>query len=170
MKQPLQSSSPQFTTALGDRARRGVATVEFALMAPLFVTLTMGVIQAGIQFSTAQTLTSALREGGRIASMNYTSKLLPGQTINQKVVTDIQNFLTAEGIKGNQVTVTITAADGAGSGSTFNLADPNNQLALFKIHAVIPYSAVSSVTFFPHTNTNISASVVYRLVQNGLVQ
>jgi hypothetical protein len=33
---------------------------------------------------------------------------------------------------------------------------------MFKIRAVIPYSAISSVTFFPHSYQTISASIVFR--------
>lgn len=150
--------------------RRGAATVELAVIVPLFVTLAMGTIQTGLQISAAQTLTTALREAGRLASMDYTSRLQPGQTINQKVIQDIQNFLTAERIDGSKVTITITHADGTGAGSTFDLGDPSNQLQMFKIHAVVPYSAISSVTFFPHPNSTISASIVYRKGKNTLIQ
>ncbi|MBS0205990.1 MAG: pilus assembly protein [Planctomycetes bacterium] len=157
-------------TAVLPAKRRGAATVEFALMMPLFVTLTMATIQTGIQITAAQTLTSALREGGRIASMDYKSRLQSGQSINQKVINDIQNFLTAEKIDGTKVTITITAADGASAGTAFDISDPANQLKMFKIHAVVPYSAISSVTFFPHTNNTISASIVYRMGKNTMVQ
>jgi Flp pilus assembly protein TadG len=150
--------------------RRGVATVEMALVAPLFVMLTMGTIQTGLAITAAQTLTSSLREAGRLASMDYSSRLQPGQTLNDKITTDIKNFLSAEGIDGSQVTVTITAADGQNAGSTFDLADPANELSLFKLHAVVPYSAITSVTFYPHFNSTISASIVYRKGKNTLVQ
>lgn len=149
--------------------RRGAVTVEFALMAPLFVALTMGTIQTGLAITAAQTLTTALREAGRVASMDYTSRLLPGQTINQKVILDIKNFLAAEGFNTSNITITITAADGANAGSTFDLSNSANQLQLFKIRAVMPYSAVTSVTFYPHTGQTISASVVYRKGKNTLV-
>lgn len=150
--------------------RRGAATVELALVIPLFVTLAMGTIQTGLQITAAQTLTTALREAGRLASMDYTSRLQQGQTINQKVIQDIQNFLSAERIDGSKVTITITHADGNGAGTAFDLGDPANQLQMFKIHAVVPYSAISSVTFFPHSNNTISASIVYRKGKNTLVQ
>jgi Flp pilus assembly protein TadG len=143
-------------------SRRGAAAVEFALVAPLFVTLTMGAIQAGIGISAAESLTSALREGGRLASMDASDHLLTNQTLNEKVIKDIKAFLTAERIDGSQVTVTITRADGDSAGSTFDLSDPTNDLELFMIRAVIPYSAVSSVTFFPHSAQTISASIVFR--------
>jgi len=150
--------------------RSGAATVELAIVIPLFITLVMGTIQTGMQIGAAQTLTTALREAGRLASMDYSSKLQSGQTINQKVIKDIQNFLTAEKIDGSKVTITITHADGSNSGSTFDLGDTANNLQMFKIHAVVPYSAISSVTFFPHTNTTISASIVYRKGKNSMVQ
>ena len=150
--------------------RRGAATVEFALVVPLFVTLAMGSIQAGIGISAAESLTSALREGGRLASMDATDYLKSGQTVNQKVIQDIKNFLTAERIDGSQVTVTITHADGDSAGSTFDLADDANSLKLFKIRAVVPYSAISSVTFFPHDLQTISAQIVYRKGKTALVQ
>ena len=149
--------------------RRGAAAVEFALIVPLFIALTMGTIQAGMQITAANTLTTALREGGRLASMDYSKRLQPGQTINQKVIKDIQNFLTAEQIDGSRVTITITHAEGSSAGSSFDLASPANELLMFKIRAVAPYSAISSVTFFPHANTTLSASIVYRKGKNSIV-
>lgn len=170
MKLLPKPALPRPVSGAQQRRRSGAVTVEFALIAPVFVILTMGTIQTGLALTAAQTLTTALREGGRLASMDYTSKLQPGQTINQKVIQDIKNFLTAEGINGNQVTITITAAEGASAGSTFDLSNPANQLALFKIRAVIPYSAISSVTFYSHSAQTISASIVYRKGKNTLIQ
>lgn len=167
MKRQTSLSSSQHRSV---SRRSGAAAVEFALVVPLFVTLAMGTIQTGLQISAAQTLTTALREAGRLASMDYTSRLLPGQTINQKVTQDIKNFLTAEKIDGSKVTITITHADGTNAGSTFDLGDTDNDLAMFKIRAVVPYSAISSVTFFPHSNSTISASIIYRKGKKALVQ
>ena len=169
MKTLSNSISTQPASGNRRQNRRGAVTVEFALIAPLFVALAMGTIQTGMAITAAQTLTTALREGGRLASMDYTRRLQSGQTINQKVIQDIKNFLSAEGINGNQVTITITAADGANAGSTFDLSNPVNELAMFKIHAVIPYSAITSVTFYPHTNQTISASIVYRKGKSTLI-
>lgn len=164
-----QSSPPASKSGPGS-FRSGAAAVEFALVVPLFVTLAMGTIQTGLQISAAQTLTTALREAGRLASMDYTSRLQPGQTINQKVIQDIKNFLTAENIDGSKVTITITYADGTNAGAAFDLSNTANDLAMFKIRAVVPYSAISSVTFFPHANNTISASIIYRKGKKALVQ
>ena len=150
--------------------RRGVAAVEFALIAPLFVLLTLGAIQTGIGLSAAQTLTSALREGGRLATMDNSKRLKSGQTANQKVIQDIKNMLTAERIPGNLATITITRAEGNNVGSTFDLSDPANDLATFKIKVVVPYSAISPIKFFPINATTVSASIVYRKGKTVLVQ
>lgn len=150
--------------------RRGAATVELAFVIPMFLALVMGTVQTAMQITAAQTLTTSLREAGRLASMDYTSRLQSGQTINQKVIKDIQNFLTAEKIDGSKVTITITQADGTNVGSPFDLGDPANNLKMFKIQASVPYSAICSVNFFPTTKTTINASVVYRKGKNTMVQ
>lgn len=150
--------------------RRGAAAVEFALVAPLFIALTMGTIQAGIGISAAESLTSALREGGRLATMENEDRLQQGQSVNSKIVSDIRNFLSAAGIDGSQVTITITHAEGNSAGSTFDLADAENDLKLFRIRAVVPYSAITNVTFYPHTTQTISAQIVYRKGKTSLVQ
>jgi Flp pilus assembly protein TadG len=167
MKRPIHSSI-RHCPGIAPQKRRGAAAVELALMIPLFVTLTLGMIQTGIQVTAAHSLNSALREAGRLASMNYSSRLQSGQTVNQKIIEDIQNFLTAEGINGSQVSVTITSATGSSAGSTFNISDPNNQYGLFKIQASIPASAITSINFLPSAATTISSSVVFELVPNGL--
>lgn len=123
--------------------RRGTATVEFAVVAPLFVVLALGTWEMGTAVTASNNLTAAIREGGRLASMDYTGMLAVNQNANQKVIQDVKAFLSAAGIPGASVTVTITHADGPSAGSTFNLQDNSNYLKLFRITATVPYSAVS---------------------------
>ena len=47
--------------------RNGAAAVEFALVAPLFIMLTFGMIEAGRMILVQQLLTNATREGARRA-------------------------------------------------------------------------------------------------------
>lgn len=142
--------------------RRGSATVEFAIIAPLFVALIMGLLQSGTNFSASQQMHSALRQAGRLASQDYSAKLQTGQTANQKIIADIKNQLNASGIDPTNVTVTITHASGASAGSNFDLADTNNDLKYFKITATVPYSAVNKNGFLPNTVSNLQASLVFR--------
>ena len=92
--------------------RRGAAAVEFALVAPIFITLIMGSIQTAFHFDTTTKLYSAIRQTGRLASMDSSEKLLSDQTANDKVILDIKNALKAEGLHGDEMTVTITHANG----------------------------------------------------------
>lgn len=149
--------------------RRGSATVEFAIIAPLFVALFMGMLQAGTNFSVSQQLYSSLRQAGRLASQDFSDKLQSGQTANAKVITDIKNQLKANGIDAANVTVTITHASGAAAGSNFNLQDTNNDLKYFKLTVTVPYSAVNKNGFLPNNVSNLTASIVFRKGKSTLV-
>jgi len=46
--------------------RRGIAAVEFALIAPFFVTLILGTIELGRAIQVKQAVTNASREGARL--------------------------------------------------------------------------------------------------------
>lgn len=56
-------------------ARRATTVVEMAVMAPLFVTAMLGILEIGYAFMVKQTVTMAAREGARAAA-------LPGGTLN----------------------------------------------------------------------------------------
>jgi len=142
--------------------RRGTATVEFAVIAPLFLILVLGTWEMGTAVRAGNNLTAAVREGGRLASMDFTGSLAPNQTANQKVEQDIRAFLNASGLPGSQATITITHADGASAGQTFDIGDTANYLALFKIKATIPFSAIS---LFPNrimNGTTLKAELITR--------
>ncbi len=74
--------------------------MEFALTALLFLPLILGMTEAGHAFQVSGDLCSAVREGGRTASMDLSEVTASNQTLNQKVTQDIRNFLTANGIPG----------------------------------------------------------------------
>lgn len=151
--------------------RRGAAAVEFALVAPVYIALVMGAIQTGFNFDSTNKMLSAIRQTGRLAALDTNStKLQPGQTMNDKVILDIKNALTAEGLPGSQMTVTITRADGANAGSTFDLSAAGNDYQLYRIGVSVPYSAVNTGNFLPGTTTSLQASVVFRKGRTSLVQ
>jgi Flp pilus assembly protein TadG len=156
----MRTSRPLPSVAGDDR--RGTATVEFAVIAPIFLILVMGTWEMGTAVRASNNLTAAVREGGRLASMDFTGSLAVNQTANQKVVQDIRGFLNASGLPGAQATITITYADGASAGSTFDLGDTSNYLNLFRIKATIPFSAIS---LFPNkimAGTTLKAELVTR--------
>jgi Flp pilus assembly protein TadG len=151
--------------------RDGAAAVEFALVAPLMIALVMGSIQTGYNFDSTTKVYSSIRQSGRLATLDNATDYVPdGQTLNSKVISDIKNSLTAEGLPGSAATVTITHAEGASAGSAFDLSSANNDLKYFKIEATVPYSAVNTGGFLPNTLTQLRGSVVFRKGGSTLIQ
>lgn len=150
--------------------RRGAALVEFALTLPIFLTLIMGVMEIGTALDSTNIMSAGLREGGRLATMDWTTVVPAGTTINQKVIGDIKNFYTAAGLPGQSVVVTITSAEGSDVGQDFNLATTSNQGRLFKISAKLPYSSASTIPASFMKNKNLSSSLVFRAGRTTLVQ
>lgn len=124
--------------------RRGVAAVEFAVIAPLYLALLIGTLEIGKALETSNVLAAALREGGRLAGMDWDGVLPDGVTPNEKVEDDIRNFLKAAGLPGDDVELTITSVQGDDAGQPFDLSDSANRLRLFRIEATIGYEHVSS--------------------------
>jgi len=121
--------------------------VEFAIVAPMFLTLILGTIEMGNALEASQQITSALREGGRLAGMDWSDLVADGESPNQKIINDIRNFLKAAGYPGDEIAISITSAEGTDQGQSFDLADPDNTMRLFEIEASIPYESIAS---FPH--------------------
>jgi len=109
------------------RSRRGAAVAEFALIAPVFLTLTVGCIELGRAVIVQQLLTNASREGARVAGYDTTSS-------SSKVSTAVNNYLTS---------VNISGATTAVSPSPSGLADGEQ----ISVTVGIPFSSVS---WLPH--------------------
>jgi len=61
------------TDASSCRRQRGAAAVEFALIAPLMILLTLGIIDFGLYVSEVSVVGNAAREGARAGSLGATS-------------------------------------------------------------------------------------------------
>lgn len=142
--------------------RRGAVAAEFAIIAPVVVFFILGICELGQALSGATRVASAIREGGRLASMEFEGKLEPNQTPNQKVTQDILNFLAATGVSPSNVQVSIVHAEGDAAGTTFDLAAPENYLKLFRIDVVVPYDNVSANPIKLMDGYNLTASTVFR--------
>ncbi len=90
-------------------SRRGAAIVEFAIIAPLFLTLVAGTIEISRAIIVQQVLTNASREGARIGSYDST-------TATSTITSAVNTYLSNEGITGATTTVSpnppSVAADG----------------------------------------------------------
>jgi len=146
--------------------RSGAAMVEFAVVAPVFLTLVIGLLEAGQALKAANIMASAVREGGRLAAMDWNGFVPEGFTPNEKVILDVRNFLKASGLPGDAATIQITSAEGQDEGDEFVLTDPNNTYRLFKISISIEYSAIST---FPSTFMNgqtLTSELTFRAVRS----
>jgi Flp pilus assembly protein TadG len=118
--------------------RRGVAAVEFALVLPVFLTVSLGIIEYGRALMAANLVTNAAREGCRIAGQAGYS--------NADVQSSVQNSLASSlKLSSGQVTVNVTITPAAGN------PDPQNQCAnahlrdLVEVEVKVPYSAVALI-------------------------
>jgi Flp pilus assembly pilin Flp len=119
--------------------RSGAAMVEFAVMIPLFVMVMLGSYEIGNALELCHTLESAVREGGRLVAMDFSTVVPNGMTVNEKVIADIKNFLIASGLNGSKVTITLTSAEASNLGAAFDISDPANEYKMVKIKVSMKY-------------------------------
>ena len=125
--------------------RRGASAVEMAFVAPVFLTLVLGIIESSRLGMVCQLLTTAAREGCRVA------------VINGMTQTDVQNrinsVLNGSGISVGTVTPTCPspyAWDSAPSGTPITVS------------LSVPYSNVSWLPtpfFFKNATISVSATM-----------
>jgi Flp pilus assembly protein TadG len=126
--------------------RKGVAAVEFAIVAPLFFLLVFGMIEFGRAIMVQQIITNASREGARLA-------VLDGST-GTEVKTAVVDYMhrAAITITADRVTVTPTEPKDAGYGEPVTVS------------VGVPFSQVSwlPTPWFLGSGTQLSASTVMR--------
>jgi len=150
------------------RRCKGAAAVEFAIVAPLFVTIVLGVSESSRLFEAKNQLSVAAREGARLAAMDRTGMLDNGVTTNSKIESDIQHFLTSNGLPGDQASVYIV--DPYDHTTTFDLDNSANDLKLFEVRVELPYSALSGIGGSTTQDWNLSAKIVFRNARAVIVQ
>jgi Flp pilus assembly protein TadG len=125
--------------------RRGAAVVEFAVVAPIFLTLIGGTIELGRAIVVVQHLTNASRGGARIAGYNTT-------TSSSTVTSAVNTYLTNEGISGATTTVSPSSLSSVADGTQVSVT------------VSIPYSSVSWLPkpFFLGGKTLTATSVMCR--------
>ncbi|QDU11233.1 TadE/TadG family type IV pilus assembly protein [Gimesia aquarii] len=143
---------------INSQSRRGVAAMEFAVIAPVFMALLLGMVAVRRAVHTTTIMDAALAQAGRLASMDAGLDLPAGMNLNDKIILDVRNFLRASGIENDEsnLTITITHADDENgvpldpmpsppsSGDNFDLSDASNRNRLFRIGIEIPDGALSS--------------------------
>lgn len=103
--------------------RRGAALVEFAIVAPVFFLIILGIVEFGRMLMVQQILTNASREGARRA-------IVEGVT-QSEVETQVNNYLSNASISGATVTVN--------PGDLSNLGFGDN----VTVSVTVPYDTIS---------------------------
>jgi Flp pilus assembly protein TadG len=113
----IRTRSAQSSTAIRSAPnleRAGAAVVEFAIVGPLMVMLTMGMMEVGRMVMVKQVMVNASREGARLA-------ILPSSTA-ANVIEQVQSQLIASEIRGTVVTVTPASLASAPAGTAVTVA------------------------------------------------
>ncbi len=145
-----------------DKRRSGVAAVECAVLLPIMLLLVLGTIELGTALRAQTILQSAVREAGRLASMDWRFVVAENQTPNQKVDQDIRNFVSASGLPGADLIIRIEHAEGDDEGQTFDISDDDNSLELLLIEIELPYTSISLFPVRHMYGKNVRAAMVMR--------
>lgn len=137
--------------------------MEFAIVAPVLLAVVLGMMELTRMIEAQNVLEIAAREGARFACMDHEGMLAPGQTINDKLVNDVKNYLASTGIPREEITVEIK--DHENPGADFNLDDPANALKLFDVNVKVDYSAVRYSKINLQADYTLNGSVTFR---NGI--
>jgi Flp pilus assembly protein TadG len=144
-------------------ARRGAVAVEFAIVAPVLLAVTLGMMELTKMIEAQTVLEIAAREGARFACMDHEGMLGAGQTANTKLIDDVKNYLASNGYPRDQIQVEVV--DHENPGVAFNLADPANNLRLFDVNVKVDYSDVRYANINLQADYVLNGSVTFR---NGM--
>lgn len=148
--------------------RRGAAVVEFAVAAPLLLIMVLGMVEASRLYELQNQLLNAAREGARLAAMEREGILTPGQSLNDKMIADVRAYLDAAGLPGDEAVITIE--DPENPGTTIDLLDPANDLALFQLSVSLPYSSVRSAWAPNPGSLDLVGTAVFRNAVSVMVE
>ncbi len=98
------------------RDRRGIAAVEFALVAPVFLLIVAGIVTYGMYFAVQVAVTEAAAEGARVsvAGLTASERAVLANQAAAVVINSYRPMLTA-------ASATITAAPSAGNALLFTV-------------------------------------------------
>jgi hypothetical protein len=142
------------------RDRKGAVAVEFAVVAPVLVTIMLGLVGVGRAFEMQNLLEVAAREGARFASMDREGMLDPNESATDKLVEDVKNFLASNDIPHDAILVEVK--DFEDPDQDFDLDDPSNDLKLFIVSVSVNWSSVSLLPVIGGSDYTLVADVVFR--------
>jgi Flp pilus assembly protein TadG len=118
--------------------RLGAATVETALVLPVFFMVMVGIVEIGRAFMISQLLTNAAREGGRVAIMKNST--------NAQVIQTIQEVAQkTAGIAPADLTIVIDITEYPGNPATGEQVASANKRDLCQVTVRVAYSKVNLI-------------------------
>ena len=121
------------------KQRRGTATVEMALVLPIFIMVTFGIIEFGRAMMVSQLVVNSAREGARRA-------VLEGST-NANIETTVKDFLVATtNISAADVSVTVTIVPDPLNTDPLNVLGSSNSGDIITVAVAVPFDKVQFVT------------------------
>jgi Flp pilus assembly protein TadG len=124
------ATSTREATSEAKTGRRGASALEFAIVAPLFFVLILGIVEFGRCLMVQHLLNNAARYGCRVA-------IIEGKA-TADVTSTVNSLLSGQGISGATTTVTVNG----------NTADASTAVAGDKINVSVSISA-SSTSWVP---------------------
>ena len=121
------------------RARRGTSIIEFAILAPLFFTLVLAVMELGLYFGNRALIDHAVQSGARVVRVGYVDGVRTDQTSFESALCDglvlmecgdlsysVRAFTT---LTPGSLDTTLNA-DGTLQDTTFNLGSPSDAVVV----------------------------------------
>jgi Flp pilus assembly protein TadG len=121
--------------------RRGAAVVECALTAPLLVLMLLGALEVGQYIHVSQSVCNASRIGARLAARQETDDV-------ETIVSEVEDYLDANGIPPASITVTVTNEDGTSISGT-GLSDVESGQSV-SVQVEVEFAFIRSVNFLNH--------------------
>jgi hypothetical protein len=128
---------------------KGASAVEFALVLPLFLTLVFGIVEAGWLFAQLNDVRHGVREGARLAAVDYDTTAGIGQEVCDRM--DL--------VPGSSVSVVLSSV------STSPQDNAGNFGATGSIAISFPYQSLTSFLDPIFGGTILSSDIEFRLEQ-----
>ena len=120
------------------RLRRGAAAAELAIVGPLFLMVCLGIIEFGRSMMANKMVTTAAREGARMAAAD-------GST-NAEVVSSIQAFMNSTlAVPPSNVNVAITTKPADGNPDPANVVANCQAGDLVTVKVEVPFESVALI-------------------------
>ncbi|HJY86800.1 MAG TPA: TadE/TadG family type IV pilus assembly protein [Candidatus Acidoferrales bacterium] len=141
---------------------RGAEIVEFAIVAPLLLTLIIGIVWLGRAYNVYQTITRAAREGARFAVAPSCSSCGNTFPTDAEIKNVINGALTASSLDPSQVNPPITIA----RNQVLNPSDPSSsQVSGVVISFGYPFQFVIPFTSLTGTKGKITINTKVQMRQ-----